>query len=127
MYVLDGKTLNILKRIDMPVADRLHIKATRGREPRHREPARRLRAHGDEPARPAALRRQRRHRRLPGEQRMIPPAVRIGDFTQDGTGDIVIGANFVPETGATAHPDSQCAATAGATLRRRRPRVRLPR
>ena len=44
----------------------------------------------------------------------VPPAVRIGDFDGGGVGDIVVGANMFPETGATAHPDSQCAAEAGA-------------
>jgi hypothetical protein len=112
VYVLDGKTLNILKRIDMPVADRLHIKAMQD-------------ANGSS-MRGGFGRSATNPRGLPPcagnagigtcpTSIVIPPAVRIGDFTQDGTGDIVIGANNVPETAATAHPDSDCAATAGAT------------
>jgi hypothetical protein len=114
VYVLDGKTLNILKRIDMPVADRLHIKAQQDANP------------GNGNMRGGFGRTATNPRGLPPcagnagigtcpTSIQIPPSVRIGDFTGDGTGDIVVGANFVPETAATAHPDSDCAATAGAT------------
>ena len=44
----------------------------------------------------------------------MPPAVRIGDLDGGGVGDIIVGANGFPENGATAHPDSHCAATSGA-------------
>ncbi|HWI09269.1 MAG TPA: hypothetical protein VNT54_17345, partial [Solirubrobacteraceae bacterium] len=112
VYVLDGKTLAILKKIDMPAADRALIAARQAENP------------GAADVRGGFGRTATNPRGLPPcagnsgvgpcpTNAQIPPAVRIGDFTGDGTGDIVIGANQFPENGATAHPDSHCARNAG--------------
>ena len=130
-YVLDGKTLAILKHIDMPAA----------RPRNHQGP------HAENPIPPTGAnlvrggfgRTATNPRGLPPcagnsgigtcpTQHVMPPAVRIGDFDGGGVGDIVVGANQFPETAATAHPDSQCARDAGPpTCNGAGRAVRLPR
>ena len=117
-YVLDGKTLAILKRLDMPAADRALIASRIAENPL---PAVATAAN---PVRGGFGRTVTSPRGLPPcatnsgigdcpSQVTIPSAVRIGDLDQGGVPDIIVGANGFPETGATAHPDSHCAATAG--------------
>lgn len=116
-YVLDGKTLAILKRLDMPAADRALISARILENP---APA----AGAANQIRGGFGRTVMNPRGLPPcagnagigtcpTNTAIPTAVRIGDITGGGAGDIVVGANMFPENGATAHPGSQCAASAG--------------
>jgi hypothetical protein len=117
VYVLDGKTLNILKRIDMPVADRLLIKDRQNENPTNLANVRG--GFGRTATNPRGLPPCAGNAGIGTcpTTTAIPTAVRVGDLTNDvnNYGDIVIGANFFPETGATAHPASQCAATAGAS------------
>ncbi|MGH2840507.1 MAG: hypothetical protein ACRDKY_06740, partial [Solirubrobacteraceae bacterium] len=116
-YVLDGKTLAILKKIDMPPADRALIAARIAENPVPAAPA-------ANPVRGGFGRTVTNPRGLPPcagnagigtclSQVTMPTAVRIGDIDGAGVGDIIIGANQFSETGATAHPDSHCAANAG--------------
>jgi len=112
-YVLDGRTLAVLKRIDMPPADRALIAAraaelppvtgstvpaARGgfgrtaTSPRGLPPCAGNAGVGDCPSTTA-----------------IPQAVRIGDVDGGGVPDVVIGANNFPENSSTANPESQCA------------------
>ncbi|CAA9495790.1 MAG: hypothetical protein AVDCRST_MAG53-1786 [uncultured Solirubrobacteraceae bacterium] len=114
IYVLDGRTLAVLKRVDMPPDDRAQIASLAaanptltniqggfGRSvtsPRGLPPCA-----GNAGVGPC----------LP--QTAMPQAVRIGDTDGGGVPDIVVGANQFPETAATAHPESNCAKT-GASL-----------
>ena len=117
-YVLDGKTLAILKKIDMPAADRALIAARIAENPL---PATATAANN---IRGGFGRTVTNPRGLPPcagnsgigacpTAAQMPAGVRIGDIDGAGTGDIVIGANMFPENGTTAHPESHCAANAG--------------
>ena len=117
-YVLDGKTLAILKKIDMPAADRALIAARIAENPL---PATATAANlirggfGRTVTNPRGLPPCAGNSGIgacPAAAQM-PTGVRIGDVDGGGVGDIVIGANQFPENGATAHPDSDCAARAG--------------
>ncbi len=118
-YVLDGKTLAILKRIDMPPADRALITARIAENP----PAA---AGAANAVRGGFGRTVTSPRGLPPctgnsgigtcpTDTAMPPAVKTGDLDGGGVPDIIVGANGFPETGTTALPGSNCAATAGAT------------
>lgn len=118
VYVLDGRTLAILKRIDMPASDRALIAARIAENPL---PALATAAN---PVRGGFGRTAYNPRGLPPcagnsgvgpclSNQAMPPAVRIGDLDGGGVGDVIIGANNFPETAATAHPESHCARTAG--------------
>jgi len=109
VYVLDGRTLAVLKRIDMPAADRTQI-ATLGigggfgrtaTNPRGLPPCQGNAGVGTCPAQTGTA--------------GIPQAVRIGDTDGAGQPDIIVGANNFPETAATAQPESHCAKNAGTT------------
>ena len=119
-YVLDGKSLNILKRIDMPAADRALIDARIAENPLPAQPtdANAVRGgFGRTVFSPRGL------PPCPGNagvgdcltQVQMPVRVRTGDIDGGGVPDIIVGANGFPETGATANPDSECAANAGAS------------
>lgn len=117
-YVLDGRTLAILKRIDMPATDRALIAARISENPL---PALATAAN---PVRGGFGRTVTNPRGLPpceGNSGIgpcptaaaMPTGVRVGDLDGGGVGDVVVGANSFPETGATAQPESNCAKTAG--------------
>lgn len=120
-YVLDGKTLAILKRLDMPPADRALIAARLAENPSN---AANLRGgFGRTVTNPRGLPPCNGNAGIGTcpTTTAIPPRVRIGDLVggvlpgsaANGTADIIVGANFFPENGATANPESQCAAAAG--------------
>jgi hypothetical protein len=122
VYLLDGATLAILKKIDMPAGDRALI-AARAAEvppvtgstvpsirggfgrtavvPRGLPPCAGNAGIGTCPA-----------------VGTIPTGVRVGDITGDANNrpDIIIGSNMFPENGSTAHPNSNCAASSGAAI-----------
>ena len=111
-YVLDGKTLVILKKIDMPASERQIISDRIAENP--------VPATGANTIRGGFGRTVTNPRGLPpcagnsgigtcATQVQMPQAVRIGDLDGGGVGDIVVGANMFPEIRTTAHPDSQCA------------------
>ena len=117
-YVLDGKTLAILKRIDMPASERAIIAARISENPL---PATATAAN---PIRGGFGRTVTNPRGLPPctgnggigtclTNAAMPIPVRAGDLDGGGVGDVIVGANAFPETGATAHPESDCAKTAG--------------
>jgi hypothetical protein len=118
-YVFDGATLAVLKRIDMPVADRaleasilaaqpasLSLRAGGfGRtvqSPLGLPPCAGNAGVGDCPAVSTSF---------PG----VPAAARIGDMDGGGRPEIVVGANRFHETSVSAYPGSQCA-TSGSAL-----------
>ena len=119
-YVIDGKTLAILKRIDMPAADRALVAARIAENPL---PAVATAAN---PVRGGFGRTVTSPRGLPPCQGnsgigacltdvQMPVPVKVGDLDGGGVPDVIVGANGFPETGATAHDDSHCKATAGTT------------
>jgi hypothetical protein len=115
-YVFDGATLAVLKRIDMPAADRALQTARIAENP----PERQMRAGGfgrtvqsprglppcvnnagvgdcpDQPAGPTFP--------FPG----VSAASKIGDMDGGGRAEIVVGANRFHENAASAFPGSQC-------------------
>jgi len=103
-YVVDGATGAILKRLDMPASDLTE----------------QLNAPGGA-AKPAFGRTILSPAGLPPcagnmgvgacpSTSAVPNAVRIGDINGGGEPDILVGASDYFETGATANPDSPCAA-----------------
>jgi hypothetical protein len=114
-YVFDGATLAVLKRIDMPAADRALQTARIAENPSTRNmraggfgrtvqvpyglpPCAGNAGVGDCPATSTAF---------PG----VPAAARIGDMDGGGRPEIVVGANRFHENAASAFPGSQCAAS----------------
>lgn len=109
VYVIDGRTFSVLKRIDMPPADRALIAARQAEFPL---PATNVRG--------GFGRTATTPRGLPlcagnggvvpcPSTTVIPEAVRIGDMEGGGQPDVVIGANRFAEIGSTANPESHCA------------------
>ncbi len=112
IYVLDGKTLAILKRVDMPPADRQQIADRQAENPgaglqggfgRTVTSPRGLPPCAGNAGVGACL-----------TQAAMPQPVRTGDTDGGGVGDIVVGANQFSENAATAHPESDCARKAAA-------------
>jgi hypothetical protein len=102
-YVLDGATGAVLKKLQMPVADLDEQQDAPGGA---KKPA-----FGRTILNPAS---QFGPTAPDGSGPAIPPlAVRIGDMNAGGQPDIVVGASDYFETGATAHPDSDCASAPG--------------
>ena len=113
VYVLDGRTLAVLKRIDMPPADRALIAARVAENP---SIAAQVRGGlGRTAVSPRGLPPCDGNAGVGAcpTQAQVPAAVRNGDLDGGGVPDVILGANNFPETGATAHPDSHCARTAG--------------
>ena len=121
VYVFDGASGALLKRLRMPAGDRSDQIASSGNDPRF---GRTLLSpaglppcdqNGDEPfggpgiaACPPVG--------LPSgtaQPYAQPEAVRAGDVDGDGYPDVLVGATDYDETKATAHPDSDCATQAG--------------
>ena len=109
VYVYDGATFAMLKRIDQPPQDVTPIALARaggtwfGRTvlaPSGRPPCAGHQGIG-ECAKPA-----------PDQD--YPASVVMGDMDGGGRPDLVIGASSTSETAATAHPGSHCAQTPGA-------------
>ena len=114
VYVLDGKTLAVLKRIDMPPGDRALLSARAAENP-------------GTTIRGGFGRTANTPRGLPAcagnagvsdcpSLATMPQAVRIGDMDGGGQPDVVVGANRFSENGTTANPASHCAKNAGANL-----------
>jgi len=95
-YLYDGATGALLKKIQMPAAD---ITAQQT-------------ANGGSPVKPAfgrtILNPSSQYGPTGGGD--PPPAVRIGDLNGGGAPDIIVDASDYYETGATANPESACAA-----------------
>ena len=116
VYVLDGRTLAVLKRIDMPPADRALLAARQAENPL---PATNVRGGlGRTATTPRGLPPCEGNAGVGAclSLTAMPQAVRIGDTDGGGVPDVVIGANRFPENGATAHPESHCAKNAGASV-----------
>ena len=97
VYVLDGRTRAVLKRIDMPAADRALTGAGAG--------------FGREVLTPAGLPGCEGNAGI-GPCEMMPPAVQAGDMDGGGRPDVVVGARRFNETPGTAAAGSHCAAAA---------------
>ncbi len=113
-YVIDGATRAILKRIDMPSADRV---AVRQRSGRNTSPAFARTMSSPQGLPPCAGDRAENNDvgvgPCPTDSR-YPKAVRIGDLNGGGQPDIVITARGFPETGnLNASPDGTLPAVAG--------------
>ena len=109
VYVIDGATFSVLKRIDMPPVDRALIAARQAQFPL---PTTNVRGgFGRTAATPRGLPLCTGNGGVTAcpTTTAIPAAVRIGDMDGGGQPDIVIGANRFTETGATANPASHCA------------------
>lgn len=115
-YVFDGATRAVLKRIDMPAADRAAQAVPLGTPP--------AQASGQNFARvmmnpsglpPCAGQRQENNNFGVGTCPERPIAERIGDVNGGGQPDIVITARSYRETQATAFPGSPCARAAAGT------------
>ncbi len=116
VYVLDGRTLAVLKRIDMPPADRALVAARQAENPL---PATNVRGgFGRTAVTPRGLPPCQGNAGVGDCPSLtaMPRAVRIGDTDGGGMPDVVVGANNFPENGATANPESHCAKNAGASV-----------
>ncbi|HEV2786188.1 MAG TPA: integrin alpha, partial [Solirubrobacteraceae bacterium] len=101
VYVIDGATRAVLKRIDMPPADRALTAGPAG--------------FGREVLAPEGLPACEGNGGI-GPCETMPLSVQIGDMDGGGRPDIVVGARRVNETPASAAPGSHCAAAGpGAT------------
>ena len=97
-YLYDGRTGALLKRIEMPASDI----------------AAQMTAAGGQPVKPAFGRTilNPSSQFGPTGATSPPPAVRIGDMNGGAAPDIIVSASDYYETGATANPQSACAASA---------------
>jgi hypothetical protein len=103
VYVFDGATRALMKRIDMPPADRTALGISSGGT-----------WFGRVAYSPGALPPCTGNLGV-GGCATLPTAVTLGDFDGGGAPDIVVGASRYTESPATAFPGSHCANTAGAT------------
>ena len=103
VYVFDGKTRALLKRIDQPAADTTPVALSRsggtwfGRTVLN--PAGASGCEGNSSVGPCPS--------------GIPRAVQIGDLDAGGQPDLVIGASATSEDSSSAYPTSHCARTPG--------------
>src|SRR4051794_8163215 len=105
VYVLDGATRAILKRVDIPLADRTPLALTTGSTGFGRETAN---AEGQTGcAGNAGV----------GACPATPAAVEMGDMDGGGKPEVIVGARRITESATTANPASQCAATPAAICR----------
>ena len=102
-YVYDGATRALMKRIDMPVADRNAAAFASGGA-----------WYGRVVYAPAGLPPCTGNLGI-GTCPAMPAAVAIGDFDGGGEPDIVVGASRYSETPASAYPGSSCNNTVGAS------------
>ena len=102
-YVYDGATRALMKRIDMPPADRTALSVSSGGA-----------WFGRAVVAPTGLPPCAGNGGV-GDCVAMPDTVRIGDMDGAGLPDIVIGASHYTESSATAYPTSNCARTPGAT------------
>ncbi|MBW3609733.1 MAG: integrin alpha, partial [Actinobacteria bacterium] len=104
VYVIDGATRAVLKRIDMPAADRVLTGRGAG--------------FGREVLAPEGLPACEGNAGIGLCEKTMPTTVQIGDMDAGGRPEIVVGARRFNETPATAQPGSHCAsAAAGASCR----------
>ena len=109
VYVIDGGTLSVLKRIDMPAGDRATLAARQAQFPL---PATNVSGgFGRTAVSPRGLPVCQGNGGVVACPSLaeMPAAVRIGDTDAGGQPDVVIGANRFTEIGSTAHPESHCA------------------
>jgi hypothetical protein len=100
-YVIDGATGAVLKRIDMPDADLVDQSTKTSPPPKP--------AFGRTILSPAGLPPCAGNMGI-GTCPSMPNAVKIGDMNGGGVPDIIVDASDFYETGATANPNSDCAA-----------------
>lgn len=103
VYVYDGATRALMKRIDMPAGDRTPTAISAGGT-----------WYGRVAYSPAALPPCAGNLGV-GGCATVPAAAALGDLDGGGAADIVVGASRYTESPATAQPGSHCANTAGAT------------
>ena len=102
-YVFDGATRALMKRIDMPAADRTPTAISSGGT-----------WYGRVVYSPGGLPPCAGNLGV-GGCATLPAAAALGDLDAGGAPDIVVGASRYTESPATAYPGSHCASTAGAT------------
>ncbi|MDQ4026186.1 MAG: hypothetical protein M3217_11975, partial [Actinomycetota bacterium] len=114
VYVIDGRTLSVLKRIDMPPADRAILAARQAQQSQFPGPAIVVRGgFGRTAITPRGLPVCTGNGGVTPcpSVTLMPQAVRIGDMDGGGVPDAVIGANRFTEIGSTAAPGSHCQQT----------------
>ena len=111
VYIFDGATFSLLKRIDMPVEDRMEVAGTTGFGRTVINPAGVPACAGnggvgdcDVPTFGPQLDQRAR-------------SVEMGDMDGGGRPDIVVGASSISETPETAQPGSHCARNPGSPCR----------
>ncbi len=104
VYVFDGATFALLKRIDQPESDTTPVALSRAGGTWF----------GRVVLNPSGLPPCEGNAGV-GSCESMPEAVAKGDVDAGGLPDLVISASATTENAASAHPDSHCARTAGAT------------
>jgi hypothetical protein len=108
VYVIDGATRAILKRVDIPVSERTPLALTTGTTGFGREM-------GTADGQTGCVGNSG-----VGPCPTVDPAVEAGNMVGSvgsGPPELVIGARRITEDSTTAHPDSQCASVSGAICR----------
>ena len=116
VYVIDGRTFSVLKRIDMPPGDRALVQQRQIDFPL---PATNVRGgFGRTAVTPRGLPVCNGNFGVVAcpSTTAIPAGVRIGDTDGGGQPDVVIGANRFTEIPSTAQPNSHCAQAAPGTI-----------
>lgn len=106
VYLVDGATRAILKRIDMPAADRTPLATTTGAT-----------GFGREVGVPEGQTGCVGNAGVGACPTGMPAAVEAGDMDGGGQPEVVVGARGITENAASAHPASHCARFPGAMCR----------
>lgn len=104
VYVFDGATFALLKRIDAPASDTTALALSRAGGSWF----------GRTVLNPSGLPPCEGNAGV-GSCETVSPEVARGDVDGGGTADLVVGASATTENSASAHPGSHCARTPGAT------------